>query len=195
MLKRKLDQAAYDALEAAVKPLYIAKDGGFVLDAEEQDIGALERAKQHEATQRAEALKRVKILETEVAALKETHVNQFTPDPVTSDSELQKQLQAHKKASDDRIAAIEKSLAEEKTARASAEKKLNDEKILNALRKAATEAGAADEAIDDVINRTRSPWTVDENGNLVAKDGDTVLFSKEDPGRPMSPVEHAKEVL
>jgi len=63
-----------------------------------------------------------------------------------------------------------------------------------AIIKAATKAGAEPTAIDDIILRAQSAgWTINEEGEVVAKNGDDVIFGK-DGKTPLSPDEWAESL-
>lgn len=63
-LKRKIDKAAFDKLSAEIKAEYVEKDGEYVLDVDgdsnEDEIGALRRAKDREAQARKDAEKKAR---------------------------------------------------------------------------------------------------------------------------------------
>lgn len=70
-LKRKIDKEAFEALNPSLKALYVEKDGVFHLDMEDEDAGALLRAKEHEKESRKKAESEAKALREKLAQLEE----------------------------------------------------------------------------------------------------------------------------
>lgn len=70
-LKKKINKNEYEKLNESFKELYVEDGDNFILDLEgEEDLGALKRAKEHEAAKRKEAAKLAKELKDELESLK-----------------------------------------------------------------------------------------------------------------------------
>jgi hypothetical protein len=70
-LKRKLAKEDFDKLPEHFKTEYKEKEGAYILDTEDEDAGALLRAKQHEVDARKAAEKKAKDLEDALAAMQD----------------------------------------------------------------------------------------------------------------------------
>lgn len=72
-----------------------------------------------------------------------------------------------------------------------ANKRLADRALSDAILKAAGKAGALPEAMEDIVLRARGVFTINEDGEVVAKNGDDVILGK-DGKTPLSPQEWAE---
>lgn len=69
--------------------------------------------------------------------------------------------------------------------------RLADRALAEAIMKASTKAGALPEALEDMVLRAKGAgWTIDDEGNPVARNGEDVVFGK-DGKTPLTPDEWA----
>lgn len=83
----------------------------------------------------------------------------------------------------DRVTELEAQLAQERTARASAEETMARARVRDALRLKALAAGAIPGAVDILLDRAAPFFTVTSDGEVVAKAN---TFSRTRPGEPMT---------
>jgi len=175
-----------DAPEA-VRSFYEERDGKFHL-ALEGDSGFVPASKLHEFRDSNRKLN----AELKAAAEKLKQYDGVDPDEyrklkdTTSDDKPNGQAIALQK----RIEALEASVKAEQEKASAAEQRLAQTKISDVLRKAAQKLGVHPEMIDDVIElpAIRGPWALDDKGNPVARDGDSVIYGK-DATAPIAPEE------
>lgn len=74
-----------------------------------------------------------------------------------------------------------------------ANKKLSARAMSESILKAATKAGALPEAMEDIVLRARGTFTVNEDGDVVAMNGDEVVLGK-DGKTALSPIEWAESL-
>lgn len=75
-----------------------------------------------------------------------------------------------------------------------AKKKLASRALSDAILQAASKVGALPEAMEDIVERARrAGWTVTEDGDVVALDGDEPILGK-DGKTPLTPVEWAESL-
>jgi hypothetical protein len=72
-------------------------------------------------------------------------------------------------------------------------KKLESGKVSGALTAAASKAGALPEAMEDIVLRGQSTWRVNDDGDVVAMNGDEVVLGK-DGKTPLTPIEWAESL-
>lgn len=99
-LKRKIDKAAFDKLSAEIKAEYVEKDGDYVLDVDggddnNEDVGALRRAKDREVQARKEAEKKAREAEAKLAEI-DTETARKGGDIATLEKSWQKKLDDQK---------------------------------------------------------------------------------------------------
>jgi hypothetical protein len=70
-LKRKITKEGFDELDETKQSFYVEKDGNYFLDMEDEDTGALLRAKEHEKENRVKAEKEAKALRDRLAQIEE----------------------------------------------------------------------------------------------------------------------------
>lgn len=118
-LKRKIDKAAFDKLSADLKAEYVEKDGAYVLDVDgdsnDDEAGALRRAKDREVQARKDAEKRAKEAEDKLAEL-DTSDARKRGDIETLEKSWKDKMEAQKADYDKKIAGkdgfISKSLVD-----------------------------------------------------------------------------------
>lgn len=74
-----------------------------------------------------------------------------------------------------------------------ANKKLSARALSEAILKAASKAGALPEAMEDIVLRARGTWAVNEDGEVVAMNGQEVVLGK-DGKTPLTPAEWAESL-
>lgn len=105
-LKRKIDKAAFDKLSKDLQAEYVEKDGEYVLDLDggnDDDNGALRRAKDRAVQERKDAEKRAKEAETKLAELDDNDARK-SGDIEKLEKSWKDKLEAQKAESDKAIA-------------------------------------------------------------------------------------------
>lgn len=72
--------------------------------------------------------------------------------------------------------------------------KLADRTLAGTLRDAAIKTGALPEAMEDIVLRARGLWTLNEDGDAVAVDGDGEVILGKDGKTPLTPAEWAESL-
>lgn len=101
-----------------------------------------------------------------------------------------------KKRTERMQADYDKKLNAEAEAKARAEAKaakLANRTLAGALRDAAIKTGALPEALEDIVLRAGSTWTLNDDGEAVAMNGDEVILGK-DGKTPLTPMEWAESL-
>lgn len=70
-LKRKIDKETFESLEEIQRGFYVEKDGAYLLDLDDEDTGALLRAKEHEKEARKKVEAEAKALREKLQALED----------------------------------------------------------------------------------------------------------------------------
>lgn len=194
-----------DSLDESVRNLYVEEDGKFRLDIDGyEDPAGLKNALKSEreaakdAKQKLTAAKEfqaqfegldieaVKGLLAKASQDEETRLiaegkidEVFNRRTERFRSDVDKQL----KAKDDEIGR-----------HVEANKKLAGRALSDAVLQAASKAGALPEAMEDIVQRARAAgWTVNEDGDVVAMDGDEPVLGK-DGKTPLTPSEWAESL-
>lgn len=182
----------YDAQDDIPEPLrdyYVERDGKWHADLDSDgpvpDVTKLTRALESERRLRAAEEKKRKELDARIAEM-EAQRNAPPPDPPGSTlaPDIQKQLEAQKRAYDERLKVLEESIKSEQVQRVNAEKRLAEERFLDDVRRAALPF-VHEDAIDDVINRVRPAVKFSDDFQPTLYDGETPLLSLKTPGAPM----------
>lgn len=173
----KLAVDSLDGVDKALHGLYEERDGKFVL-ALDGDPGFVPAAKLTEFRDSNRKLN----ADLKAAAEKLKQFDGVDPDEYrklkeSGDDKPNPQATALQK----RIEALEAAIRAENEQRVAAEQRLAQTKIGDALRQAAQKIGVNPGMIDDVIQlpSIRSAWQLDAKGNVVAKDGDEVIYGKD----------------
>ena len=74
-----------------------------------------------------------------------------------------------------------------------ANKKLSGRALSEAIMKAATKAGALPEALEDIVLRAKGLFTVNDDGEVIAMNGEEVILGK-DGKTPLTPIEWAESL-
>lgn len=103
---------------------------------------------------------------------------------------LQERTKELRKSLEDQLAARGKALTDAEKARQLAESKIKQQAVKIAMRDAINDpkAGVVPSAVDDIIQRALSTFTVDDEEKLTPKQGGAVLYGA-DGVTPMSPLE------
>jgi BMFP domain-containing protein YqiC len=192
---RSLDELPED--ERAVLGKHYAQHGDWwILQGEvaSDDLNRLAAAKEHANRERHQMEQERDALRAKVAELEAKLSAPPAPPPASttpSDDVIKAAVDQRTKALEAQIAELEKraKAADEKAAaqaRALAEATLD-----STLAQAAKDAGVADYAVPDAINRARPFWPLREDGSFAAVDPKTKtpLFSNKHPGQPVDPAE------
>lgn len=195
-LKKKIDQAAFDALAEAVREAYTkAADGSYLLDAEADDNSKLTTALESERTLRKDLEKKVAAFgdldPEEIRAI----INRFSGDEEQQMLKQGKSLDDIFKKRTEKLQQAHAKEIEKLTNELSASKgvasKYTQKVLDNDLREAVSAAKGFPDAMDDFLLRGRQVFKLDDEGKVVALDSDgNVVFGK-DGKTPLSPVEWA----
>lgn len=175
--------------------------GKLVLRGTDPSVERLEGALSHEREQRSAAVKERDTFKTELEKLK-TKPAKDDPKPTkpSADGEtvesLKQKLENVMQTSEERIAALEKQVNEERQIRTTKETELSEREHNEELRAAAKAAGASDVALDDVVARMQRMIKIKDGKRVpVNPDGSTRLGKERNPTQPMDWEELAAGVL
>lgn len=179
----KLEVATLDGIPEAVKPLYVAKDGKYVLDAEGLD--EMQGAKARLTEFRDNNIKLLKQLENQSSLTDSEKAEMKRLQGIEKEYKDKQRIPISEM--DTHVAARTKQLHEEFTTKlADAQKEsstyqsmFESEKIGNVLRNEALKAGVLPDALDDVMNRGERVFKL-KDGAVIAFDSKNELIYGKD---------------
>jgi hypothetical protein len=196
-LALSLNKEERDKLPKDVQPLYVEKEGKFVLDLPEgvEEVGGLKSALEKERAAKKEADKKMKELAERYKDIDPEEYRRIM-DKIGDQEEamllkagkfdevvakrMDRANAAHKKALEE--AAKKVQAAEERA------KKFSQQVLDNHVRAAAAKAGVHQHAVEDALIRARSVFMLDAEGNAVQMNGEQVVLGK-DGKTPFAPSE------
>lgn len=100
-------------------------------------------------------------------------------------------IEAYKKTQTDAQKALEQRAARAEAGMAEVQSKWRRAQVERAITEAATskDSPVNPEALPDILSRAHSVFVCEDNGAIVAKNGDTVLYSQKDGSSPLPPAE------
>jgi hypothetical protein len=119
-----------------------------------------------------------------------TRIQELEAKGVTKGEDIQALVQKQVAAA---VAPYEKKLREQEEQRAAEAQQYARAQVEQALTQAAVKAGVAESAIEDFVSRGSKVFHFD-NGKVIAKDGDEVVFSKRRPADPLDVLEWAEDL-
>lgn len=203
-LKALLTKAEYEKLPDVLKSEYVAEGDDFVLDVDEKPYKA--RVDDFRSTN-VNLMKKQAELEKQMAALKDVDPAEYAKMKKLMeqlekseeaallkegkfDEVVEKRVTTMKATYDRQVAEMQKALEAATQTASMYKSRYSDMFITNTITEAVNKvASPRKSAISDIINRARSVWSVDENGQLVGKD----LFNKK--GQPMNVEEWATALV
>lgn len=121
---------------------------------------------------------------------KELEALKANPPKGSDDKKLQQHLEAAVAPLTAKIAALETAAKAGEAAKAKAEEDLRNETLKNAIKDAGINIGVDEKALPDFVRRGLEVFKV-EDGQVVAKKGESPLFSEVNPAKPLSVAEWA----
>lgn len=195
----KLTVDSLDSVPENVRDLYKEVDGKFRLDLDGyEDPAGLKSALQSEreaakaATKQVNAWKALGKTPEEIQELLqrlETDEDAKLIAAGKMDEVVQKRTERMQTEHTRRLQAE----AEGRTKAEAKAAKLAERALSSVLRDAAAQAGALPEALDDVVRRGNGLWILNDDGDVVAMNGDQVVLGK-DGKAPLSPKEWAESI-
>lgn len=177
-LQLNIDGGSYEGLDESVKGLYVEHDGGWKLDVDGvEDVSGLKSALERQKADAKLYKKKAKDLESRISGLDLDMAERLVSQ---AESEAEKRLLAEGKLDEvvaQRVERYIKAKDGEIEARDGRIKSLSDKALESALMSAASKAGVHRHAIDDVLLRAKTIFTLDDNGEPVqlGADGSPVL--------------------
>ena len=195
----KITVDSLDSVPENLRDQYKEVDGKFRLDLDGyEDPAGLKSALQSEreaakaANRQVNAWKALGKTPEEIQALLQ-HLETDEDAKLISAGKLDEVV---KKRTERMQADYDKKLQSESESRTKAEgkaAKLAERALQAVLRDAAARAGALPEALDDVVRRGAGTWVLNDEGDVVAMNGDEVMLGK-DGKKPLSPQEWAESI-
>jgi hypothetical protein len=187
-LKRKI-KSLEDVSEGLREFYTLQDDGGYILDAEGEDVSGIKSALERERDNVDKAKKELAKLRSQYKGIDLDEYEKI----LTEAEQLKKKKLLDSGQVDElieqRLLKARKEMQEEQ-AKTQEEKnvlrqRLEKELIDNRLTELATQMGARPAALRDVKLRGQQTWRLNEHGDIEAHDGDRVLYGK-DPTQPLS---------